>query len=220
VAPGEVPRSGTSQSVLQTPGAGGEGWSRRPRRGNGQGCPFLFARARRPCRKARPPLTDWLGAAQPAPSGGAFSFGYFSLGKQRKVTRAAAAARKPAAGEPGRENATTTNAKSPDDLFRSPLQGCLRAFRTLRAYPAYAGDDKPDAERRKRALGKPDHDNTTTTQINKRRGAKHRASTRLTTSPTTSSPASADPPQTSECHRRACPWPWRLRCGPSGTALR
>ena len=38
---------------------------------------------------------------------GALSFGYFSLGKQRKVTRAAAAARKPAAGEPGRLIATT-----------------------------------------------------------------------------------------------------------------
>jgi len=45
VAQGEVPRSGTSQSARPTPGAGGEGWTIRPRRGNGQGCPFLFARA-------------------------------------------------------------------------------------------------------------------------------------------------------------------------------
>jgi len=33
--------------------------------------------------------------------------GYFSLGKQRKVTRTTAAIRKPAAGEPGRDIATT-----------------------------------------------------------------------------------------------------------------
>ena len=38
---------------------------------------------------------------------GALLFGYFLLGKQEKVTRAAAAARKPAAGEPGRDIATT-----------------------------------------------------------------------------------------------------------------
>jgi len=37
---------------------------------------------------------------------GALSFGHFSLGKQRKVTRAAAAARKPAAREPDRGKAT------------------------------------------------------------------------------------------------------------------
>jgi len=38
---------------------------------------------------------------------GALLFGYFLLGKQEKVTRAAAAARKPAAGEPDRRIATT-----------------------------------------------------------------------------------------------------------------
>ena len=38
---------------------------------------------------------------------GALSLGYFSLGKQRKVTRPPAGGRKPAAGEPGRRHATT-----------------------------------------------------------------------------------------------------------------
>jgi len=58
--PGDVPRSGTSQSALQTPGAGGEGWTRRPRRGNGHGCPFLFARAGGPVEKpGRPSRTGW-----------------------------------------------------------------------------------------------------------------------------------------------------------------
>ncbi len=68
--------------------------------------PIPFRQGRRPCRKARPPLTDWLGVAQPAPSGGALLFGYFLLGKQEKVTRPPAGGRKPAAGEPGRGNAS------------------------------------------------------------------------------------------------------------------
>ena len=65
---------------------------------------------------------------------GALSFGYFSLGKQRKVTRAAAAARKPAAaarkpaaGEPGRRIATTKHrgfGRSAIRLSRSA--SCLR----------------------------------------------------------------------------------------------
>ena len=38
---------------------------------------------------------------------GALSFGYFSLGKQRKVTRPPAGGRKPAAGGPGRRIATS-----------------------------------------------------------------------------------------------------------------
>src|SRR5579859_5486713 len=38
---------------------------------------------------------------------GALSLGYFSLGKQRKVTRPPAGGRKHAAGEPSRRNATT-----------------------------------------------------------------------------------------------------------------
>jgi hypothetical protein len=43
----------------------------------------------------------------------AFSLGYFSLGQQREVTRAAAAVRKPAAGEPGRESATYATRPKP-----------------------------------------------------------------------------------------------------------
>src|SRR5579859_2023829 len=38
---------------------------------------------------------------------GALSLGYFSLGKQRKVTRPPAGGRKHAAGEPDRHSATT-----------------------------------------------------------------------------------------------------------------
>jgi len=53
------------------------------------------------------PRTWRAAGPQGASSGGALLFGYFLLGKQEKVTRAAAAARKPAAGEPGRDNATT-----------------------------------------------------------------------------------------------------------------
>ena len=40
---------------------------------------------------------------------GALSFGYFSLGKQRKVTRPPAGGRKPAAGEPGRHNTRSSD---------------------------------------------------------------------------------------------------------------
>src|SRR5579859_3678322 len=53
----------------------------------------------------RNPPAHLEGAARKARHRGGLSFGYFSLATQRKVTRAAAAARKPAAGEPGRENA-------------------------------------------------------------------------------------------------------------------
>ncbi|ULU27221.1 hypothetical protein DYST_04176 [Dyella terrae] len=74
--------------------------------GNRHGCRSLFARAGSPVEKpGRPSRTGRL--YRPAPSGGALSLGYFSLGKQRKVTRRPAGGRKPAAGEPGRDHAKT-----------------------------------------------------------------------------------------------------------------
>ena len=68
----------------------------------------FFARAGCPVEKPRNPLA-YLEGQRPGRRGirGAVSFGYFSLGKQRKVTRPPAGGRKPAAGEPGRDIATT-----------------------------------------------------------------------------------------------------------------
>ena len=88
-----------------------------------------FSSGQEPRRKARPPLTNWLGEAQTAPSGVLFLLAlppsrwllFFTpgilpsalragfavrtrscacVGKQRKVTRPPAGGRKPAAGEP------------------------------------------------------------------------------------------------------------------------
>src|ERR1700761_1270267 len=76
----------------------------------------FFARAGCPVEKPRNPHA-YLKGRRPARRGirGAVSFGYFSLGKQRKVTRAAVAARTPAAGEPDRGDATTADSGSPYD---------------------------------------------------------------------------------------------------------
>src|SRR5579862_8882796 len=49
---------------------------------------------------------------------GALLFGYFLLGKQEKVTRPPAGGRKPAAGEPGRDTATTKHRRSESVLHR------------------------------------------------------------------------------------------------------
>src|ERR1700743_2157230 len=70
----------------------------------------FFARAGCPVEKPRNPHA-YLEGQRPARRGirGAVSFGYFSLGKQRKVTRSPAGGRKPAAGEPGRDPATTAD---------------------------------------------------------------------------------------------------------------
>ncbi|PMQ05204.1 hypothetical protein DyAD56_10145 [Dyella sp. AD56] len=70
---------------LRAPCAAVRGGRKGPQ-GNRHGCRFLFARAGSPVEKpGRPTRTGRL--RRPAPSGGAFSLGYFSLGKQRKVTR-------------------------------------------------------------------------------------------------------------------------------------
>ena len=65
---------------------------------------------------------------------GAFSFGYFSLGKQRKVTRPPAGGRKPAAGEPGRDYATTRDGGSGRPAF-----GYWRTPPALAPFLGYAG---------------------------------------------------------------------------------
>ena len=108
------------------PLCGGEGRTIRPRKGARQDVGH-FSSGQEPGRKARPPLTHWLGTAQTAPRGGGSFFWLLFLtpgilpsalragfavrtrscacvSKQRKVTRIAAAARKPAAGEPDRDH--------------------------------------------------------------------------------------------------------------------
>ena len=92
------------------PRAGGR---RNSPKGGRHGCRPGDRQGRTPCRSTPPPVCDPAGARHR----GGLSFGYFSLAKQRKVTRAAAAVRKPAvprglpsvAGEPGRGIATTGN---------------------------------------------------------------------------------------------------------------
>jgi len=77
-----------------------------------------FSPGQEPRRKARPPLTNW--PAEPASAKWGCSFfwhchhlgGYFSLSKQRKVTRPPAGGRKPAAGEPGRQVAISLKPKA------------------------------------------------------------------------------------------------------------
>ncbi|SFS17037.1 hypothetical protein SAMN05216570_3451 [Dyella sp. OK004] len=117
----------------------GEGWTIRPRRGRRQGCLRLFDTTGTSCRKARPTLTDSEGEARRARNRGAFSFGYFSLGKQRKVTRPPAGGRKLAAGEPGCNNANIEALHYWMIRFAHPSGAALRAFFALRAHPAYAG---------------------------------------------------------------------------------
>src|SRR6516225_12066425 len=117
-SPRDVPLRGTSRQLdafdFRAPLSGGEGRTIRPRRGNRQGCRFLFARAGCPVEKpGRPSRTGR--PHRPAPDGGAVSFGYFSLGKQRKVTRPPAGGRKPAAGEPDRDIATIEDLRRDDE---------------------------------------------------------------------------------------------------------
>ena len=59
--------------------------------GGRHGCQPVDRQGRMPCRSTPPPVCDPAGARHR----GGLSFGYFSLAKQRKVTRAAAAVRKP-----------------------------------------------------------------------------------------------------------------------------
>ena len=75
----DVPRSGAS---LHDPLCGGEGWTIRPRRGARQDVGH-FSSWQEPGRKARPPLTDWLGNAQTAPRG-CLSLWLLSFGQARE----------------------------------------------------------------------------------------------------------------------------------------
>ena len=96
----------------------GEGWTIRPRRGARHGCRALFVRAG--ARSKSPAAPHGLAGRSPdSATRGAVLFGYFLLGKQEKVTRAAAAVRKPAvprglpsvAGEPSRDITTTEDGR-------------------------------------------------------------------------------------------------------------
>jgi hypothetical protein len=90
--------------VIYKPLCGGEGWAIRPAGGSAW-MPIPFRQGRSPVEKpGRPSRT--CGAKSPASAKrGALSFGYFSLSKQRKVTRPPAGGRKLAAGEQGLSNA-------------------------------------------------------------------------------------------------------------------
>jgi len=93
------------------PLCGGEGWTSRPRRGARHGCRALFVRAG--ARSKSPAAPHGLAGRSPdSAMRGALLFGYFLLGTQEKVTRAAAALRKPAAGEPSSGIATTKDGRN------------------------------------------------------------------------------------------------------------
>src|ERR1700761_9787729 len=83
------------------------GW-RKARRVARRDAGQFFARAGCPVEKPRNPHA-YLEGRRPGRRviRGAVSFGYFSLGKQRKVTRPPAGGRKPAAGEQAGRNETT-----------------------------------------------------------------------------------------------------------------
>jgi len=81
------------------PRAGGRGNSPK---GGRQGRRPVDRQGRMPCRSTPPPGCDPAGTRHR----GGLSLGYFSLARQREVTRAAAAVRKPAAGEPSSGVAT------------------------------------------------------------------------------------------------------------------
>ena len=83
------------------------GW-RKARRVAGMDAGQFFARAGCPVEKPRTPPAH-LEGRRPVRRviRGALSFGYFSLGKQRKVTRPPAGGRKPAAGEQAGDHAKT-----------------------------------------------------------------------------------------------------------------
>ena len=70
--------------------------------GDRHGCRSLFVRAGGPVEKPGRPSRTCRAISPASAKRGALSFGYFSLSKQRKVTRRSADRRKPAAGEPGR----------------------------------------------------------------------------------------------------------------------
>ncbi len=122
------------------PLCGGEGWSIRPRRGARQGCRALFVRAG--ARSKSPAAPHGLAGRSPASATrGALLFGSFLLGKQEKVTRAAAAARKPAAGGQAGGDVAAEGQEPSRWMTRCarPFGAALRAFCALRACPASAG---------------------------------------------------------------------------------
>jgi len=108
------------------PLCGGEGRTIRPRRGARHGCRALFVRAG--ARSKSPAAPHELAGRSPdSATRGALSFGYFSLSKQRKVTRPSAEGRKPAAGEPSCRIATTSNR-----ISRRLVRSTFRPFCVLR----------------------------------------------------------------------------------------
>ena len=93
--------------LLGSPYDAAGGW-RKARRVTRRDAGQFFARAGCPVEKPRHP-TAHLEGRRPGRRviRGALLFGYFLLGKQEKVTRPLAGGRKPAAGEPDRNDATT-----------------------------------------------------------------------------------------------------------------
>src|ERR1700761_5984515 len=69
--------------------------------------PGTFRQGRSPVEKPGRPSRTCRAKSSASAKRGALSFGYFSLAKQRKVTRPPAGGRKPAAGEHANGNATT-----------------------------------------------------------------------------------------------------------------
>ena len=108
----------------------GEGRTSRPRRGVCHGWQALFVRAG--ARPKSPAAPHGLAGQSPDSAKWGCRFfghchhlgGYFSLGKQRKVTRPPAGGRKPAAGEPGRRIATT---KAQEQSHRTPASAGVTA---------------------------------------------------------------------------------------------
>ena len=110
--------------------------------------PASGSSGRMPCRSTPPPVCVPAGARHR----GGLSFGYFSLAKQRKVTRAAAAVRKPAVPRDSLRSQASHLAVSlqPEtealgDSLRSPL----RAYYALRAPSGLRQDDEQWRPRRK-----------------------------------------------------------------------
>jgi len=164
---------------LRAPLRGGEGWTKRPAGGIGTDADS-FSPGQEPPRKARPPLTDWPASPASAKRGCSFFWhchhlgGYFSLGKQRKVTRPPAGGRKPAVpqglpsgrNEPGRRIAKTKSqshwtpafagvtAKERGDEARlppNPHPSRPQPPQLLLARPERGGREQKQTPRRRRA---------------------------------------------------------------------
>ncbi len=109
----------------------------------------FVVRAGCPDDKPRNPTANLPGKARKAPiPGGALSLGYFSLGKQRKVTRPPAGGRnarrvggQAAAAQKRTDHTPRDNPAQSHWMtrFARPFGAALRAFCALRACPAFAG---------------------------------------------------------------------------------